>query len=171
MRNGVQLALLSSLVFSVVNVLVKEASSTIPAAEIAFFRGFIGTLLIIGFMRRSQVSFSTKGIPMLAVRGVLGGLYMLTYFYTLTKLPLTDASILSQMSPLFVMLLSVIFLKETISRRTKMLLPVVIAGAFLLVKPYEYSTYSMIAVIGLLSALFAAGAGIAMSFKQKPSYV
>ena len=43
MKNGVWLALFSSLVFSVMNVLVKEVSGTIPPAEIAFFRGLIGT--------------------------------------------------------------------------------------------------------------------------------
>ncbi|GGF99826.1 hypothetical protein GCM10010912_50810 [Paenibacillus albidus] len=112
MKNGVWLALFSSLVFSVMNVLVKAVSGTIPPAEIAFFRGLTGTILILVLMRSRQISFSRKGIPMLALRGVLGGLYMLAYFFTLSKIPLTDASILGQMSPVFVIVLSVIFLKE-----------------------------------------------------------
>ncbi|GKU78823.1 DMT family transporter [Paenibacillus sp. L3-i20] len=167
MRNGVQLALLSSLVFSVMNALVKEVSSTIPAAEIAFFRGLIGTLLIVVLMRQSQLSFSRKGIPMLALRGVLGGLYMLAYFYTLAKMPLTDASILAHLSPIFVIILSGVFLKEQISRRTWSLLPIVFIGALLLIKPYQYSSYSVYAIAGLLSAFFAAAAGISIRFLSK----
>ncbi|MBH5316427.1 DMT family transporter [Paenibacillus sp. GSMTC-2017] len=167
MRNGVQLALLSSLVFSVMNALVKEVSDTIPAAEIAFFRGIIGTLLIVVLMRQSKLTFSRNGIPMLVLRGVLGGLYMLAYFYTIAKMPLTDASILAHLSPFFVIILSALFLKEKISRATWSLLPVVFIGALLLIKPYQYSSYSIYAIAGLLSAFFAAAAGIAIRYLSK----
>ncbi|KOR89447.1 hypothetical protein AM231_10050 [Paenibacillus solani] len=172
MKNGVWLALFSSLVFSVMNVLVKEVSGTIPPAEIAFFRGLIGTILILVLMRSKQISFSRSGIPMLALRGVLGGLYMLAYFFTLSRIPLTDASILAQMSPVFVIVLSVIFLKEKLSRRTLGILPFIFLGAALLVKPHEYSSYSVYALVGILSAVFSAAAGISIRYLSKihPSY-
>ncbi|WP_440108824.1 DMT family transporter [Paenibacillus sp. QZ-Y1] len=172
MKNGVWLALVSSLVFSVTNVLVKKVSITIPPAEIAFFRGLIGTILILVLMRSRQISFSRKGIPMLALRGVLGGLYMLAYFFTLSKIPLTDASILAQMSPVFVIVLSVIFLKERPSNRMLSILPFIFLGAILLTKPHEYTSYSVYALVGILSAVFSAAAGISIRYLSKthPSY-
>jgi len=172
MKNGVWLALFSSLVFSVMNVLVKEVSGTIPPAEIAFFRGLIGTILILVLMRSRQISFSRSGIPMLVLRGVLGGLYMLAYFFTLSKIPLTDASILAQMSPVFVIVLSVIFLKEKISRRTLSILPFIFLGAVLLIKPHEYTSYSVYALVGILGAVFSAAAGISIRYLSRihPSY-
>ncbi|MEI7024173.1 DMT family transporter [Paenibacillus sp. y28] len=172
MRNGVLLALLSSFVFSVMNALVKEVSASIPAAEIAFFRGLIGTVVVLALMRGSGVEFSRSGIPMLTLRGVLGGMYMLAYFYTLSKIPLTDASILAQLSPIFVIMLSALFLREKLSRRTLMLIPVLFLGALLLIKPYHYSSYSVYAAVGLLSALFAAGASISIRYLSRthPAY-
>ncbi|RJE87021.1 DMT family transporter [Paenibacillus sp. 1011MAR3C5] len=167
MKNGVLMALLSSFVFSVMNVLVKEASVTIPSAEIAFYRGLIGTILVVAIMRQQRIAFSRKGIPMLAFRGMMGGLYMLAFFYTLAKLPLTDASILAQMAPIFVIVLSALFLKEKISRKSIGLLLVVFLGAFVLLKPNAYSSYSVFAIVGLLSALFSAAASISIRYLSK----
>lgn len=167
MKNGVLFAMLSSLVFSVMNALVKQVSVTIPSAEIAFFRGLIGTVIILFIMRSSQVAFSRTGIPMLLTRGVLGALYLIAYFYTISKIPLTDASILAHMSPIFVFILSVVLLKEKLSRRTLLILPVFIAGALLLVKPFNYSSYSVYALVGVLSAVLAAGAATSIRYLSK----
>ncbi|MFS0838942.1 DMT family transporter [Paenibacillus sp. 1P03SA] len=172
MKNGILLSLLSSLVFSVMNALVKGISGTIPAAEIAFFRGLVGTLLILILMRFSGIAFSRKGIPMLAVRGLSGGLYMLAFFYTLSSIPLTDASLLAQLAPIFVALLSALLLKEQLSLRGAVVFPVIFAGALLLLKPHEYSSYSIYAFVGLLSAFFSAAASISIRYLSRthPSY-
>ncbi|RJX37806.1 DMT family transporter [Paenibacillus pinisoli] len=170
MKNGVLMALLSAFVFSVMNALVKEVSGTIPAAEIAFFRGLIGTILVVALMRHQQIAFSRKGIPMLVFRGMMGGLYMLAFFFTLAKLPLTDASILAQLAPIFVILLSALFLKEKLSARAKAMLLIIFLGAFILLKPGAYSSYSAYALVGLLSALFSAAASISIRYlSQKHS--
>ncbi|WP_088830734.1 DMT family transporter [Paenibacillus tyrfis] len=162
MKNGVLLAIFSSLVFSVMNALVKAASVSIPSTEVAFFRSIIGTAIIYGMMRHSKVPFSREGIPLLVTRGVLGALYLLAYFYTISKIPLTDASILAHLSPFFVMALAVLVLKEKLSRRALTVLPVAILGAMLLIKPFQFSSYSADALIGLLSAFFAAGAAVSI---------
>jgi drug/metabolite transporter (DMT)-like permease len=167
MKNGVILAILSALVFSVMNALVKAVSFSIPSAEVAFFRSMIGTAIIYFMMRQSKVVFSTEGIPMLALRGVLGALYLLAYFYTISKIPLADVSILAHLSPFFAIILSAVFLKERMSRKVLFLLPLVMAGAILLVKPFHYSTYSIYAFVGILSALFAAGAATSIRYLSK----
>jgi drug/metabolite transporter (DMT)-like permease len=172
MNNGVMLAILSSLIFSVMNALVKAASLTIPSAEIVFFRSIIGTVIIYIMMRQSKVAFSTTGIPMLAVRGVLGAAYLLAYFYTISKIPLTDASILAHLSGVFVIILSAVFLKEKMPKRMLYLLPVVFLGVILLVKPFQFSTYSVYALVGVLSAVFASGAATSIRYlsKKHPTY-
>lgn len=164
MKNGAVLAVLSSLVFSVMNALVKAVSLSIPAAEVVFFRSAIGTLMIFFMMRRHKVAFSTEGIPALVLRGMLGALYMITYFYAISKIPLVDVIILVNLSPVFVLLLAAIFLKERLSRRTVVLLPVVFLGAVLTIEPFSYSSYSADALFGVLSAVFSAGAAIAIRY-------
>lgn len=167
MKNGVILAILSSLVFSIMNALVKAVSLSIPSAEVVFFRSIVGTAIIYFMMRQSKVAFSTKGVPMLAVRGVLGALYLLAYFYTISKIPLADASILAHLSPFFAIILSAVFLKERMSQKVLFMLPLVMLGAVLLVRPFDYSTYSIYAFVGILSALFAAGAATSIRYLSK----
>lgn len=167
MKNGVILAILSSFVFSVMNALVKAVSLNIPVAEVVFFRSIIGTVIIFLLMRHSKVAFSTKGVPMLFGRGLLGAFYLLAYFYVISKIPLADASILAHLSTIFVIILSAVFLKEKVSMRTFYVLPLVFLGAILLVKPFNYSSYSIYALVGILSALFAAGAATSIRYLSK----
>ncbi|MBY6038405.1 DMT family transporter [Fictibacillus nanhaiensis] len=167
LKNGVILAVLSSFVFSIMNALVKEVSLTIPYAESVFFRSLIGTIIIYFMMKKKRVAFSKKGVPMLAVRGVFGALYLLAYFYTISKIPLGDASILAHLSPFFAVILASIFLKERMPKILLYLMPLVVLGAVMLIKPQHFSTYSMFAFIGILSAFFAACAATSIRYLSK----
>lgn len=162
MKRGVWFAIGSSLVFSIMNALVKEISDTVPSSEIVFFRSIIGTVLILAIMWGRKISFSRGGTSLLALRGVTGALYLLCYFYAIAHMPLGDASILAHLSPMFSIVLSVLVLKEHLSRRTKLLLPLAVIGALLVVRPFSYASYSLSGLIGVLSALFAAMASIAI---------
>ncbi|WP_051534169.1 DMT family transporter [Desulfitibacter alkalitolerans] len=167
MTNGVILAILSSLIFSIMNALVKAVSFTIPASEIVFFRSIIGTVIILILIKYSKVKFSREGIPMLSLRGLLGGLYMLAYFYTISKIPLIDAIILVNLSPVFVILLAAFLLKERLSQKAFMILPIVFLGVIFMIKPFNYSTYSVYALAGILAAVLAAGAATSIRYLSK----
>lgn len=164
MKNGVWLAILSSFVFSIMNALVKAVSLNIPYSETVFFRSLIGTMIIFMIMKNKRIAFSKKGIPMLAVRGVFGALYLLAYFYTIAKIPLADASILAHLSPFFAVVLAAVFLKEKVQRSLLYVLPAALIGAFLLIKPQEFSSYSIYAFIGVISAFFAACAATSIRY-------
>ncbi|WP_144701778.1 DMT family transporter [Fictibacillus phosphorivorans] len=164
MKNGVWLAILSSFIFSIMNALVKAVSLNIPYSESVFFRSLIGTIIIFIIMKKKKVAFSKTGVPMLMVRGVFGALYLLAYFYTIAKIPLADASILAHLSPIFAVVLAGLFLKEKLTKTLLYILPVVLAGAFLLIKPQEFSSYSMYALIGVGSAFFAACAATSIRY-------
>ena len=60
MNKGITMAVMSSLTFSIMNVLVKLVSTRIPSSEITFFRGLIGTILVLIFMKVQNVKFSNK---------------------------------------------------------------------------------------------------------------
>ncbi|WP_274690025.1 DMT family transporter [Spartinivicinus poritis] len=167
MNNGVVLAILSAFVFSAMNALIKAASLTIPSSEIVFFRSIIGTILVLYLMRHSKVAFSRNGISLLIVRGVLGALYLLAFVYTIAHIPLADAAILAYLSPFFVIILSRLVLGETLASRTKYLLPLVLLGMVLVVNPFNYSSFSIYALAGVASALFAAGASITIRHLSK----
>ncbi|MFC7373216.1 DMT family transporter [Fictibacillus iocasae] len=167
MKNGVVLAILSSLVFSVMNALVKAVSLNIPAAESVFFRSVIGTVIILILMKKKNVTCSTKGRPMLAVRGIMGALYLLAYFYTISKIPLADASILAHLSPFFAVVLASLFLKEKLPKMMHYVLPFFLIGAVLLIKPQQFQSYSVYAFVGVASAFFAACAATSIRYLSR----
>ncbi|MBE4909162.1 DMT family transporter [Bacillus luteolus] len=167
MKKGILLAIASAFTFSIMNVFVKAASVTIPVSEIVFFRSVIGALLIFLLMRRAQVAFSKKGIPMLVLRGVLGALYLLAYFFTIAHIPLGDASILAHLSPFFAILLSIYFLKERMTRGMLLLFPLFVLGAMFLINPFSYESYTVYALVGVLSAFLAACAATSIRFLTK----
>ncbi|MGF7047335.1 drug/metabolite transporter (DMT)-like permease [Paenibacillus sp. DS2015] len=161
---GILYAITSSLIFSIMNVFVKATAASIPSNEIVFFRSVIGTIMILYLMKKDKVSFSKVGIPMLALRGCCGALYMIFYFYTIANLPLLDAIVLINTSLIFTILLSRLFLKEQISPKVYFIMPIVIVGAMFTIRPFGYSTYSLVALLGILAAVFSAAAGICIRY-------
>ncbi|MFV0515828.1 MAG: DMT family transporter [Aminipila sp.] len=159
-NKGVIYAVLSSFTFSIMNVLVKELSTTIPSNEIAFFRGFIGVLLLLVLIKISKVKFSNENRPLLVLRGLIGGIYMITYFFALSTMKLGDASILAHLSGMFVMIFSAIFLKEKLPYNAWLWIVIILIGAVIIINPFSYSTYSYYAIFGLLSAILSAAASI-----------
>ncbi|MBM7618545.1 drug/metabolite transporter (DMT)-like permease [Bacillus tianshenii] len=164
MKKGIMLAIASAFTFSIMNVFVKAASETIPVSEIVFFRSVIGAVIIFYLMKRTGITFSKKGVPMLMLRGMLGALYLLAYFFTIAHIPLGDASILAHLSPFFAVILSVIFLKEGMSKRMYILFPIFTLGAVLLVNPMSYDSYTVYALVGVLSAFLAACAATSIRY-------
>jgi drug/metabolite transporter (DMT)-like permease len=167
MNKGVALAIFSAFVFSVMNALIKAASLTIPSAEIVFFRSAIGTLLILALMKHAKVSFSTSGISLLVLRGLLGAFYLLAFVYTIAHIPLADAAILTYLSPFFVIVLSNFVLGERLPQKARILLPLVLLGVGLVVNPFNYQSFNFYALVGIASALFAAGASITIRHLSK----
>jgi drug/metabolite transporter (DMT)-like permease len=165
--SGIVYAMSSSLIFSIMNAFVKATAASIPSNEIVFFRSLIGTVIILYLMKKDKVKFSKSGIPMLALRGCCGALYMIFYFYTIANIPLLDAIVLINTSLIFTMLLSRLFLKEKIPPKVYLIMPIVIVGALFTIKPFGYSTYSVVALLGIVAAVFSAGAGICIRFLSR----
>lgn len=161
-RHGVALAVLSSLVFSGMNVMVKALSPAVGVAQIGFFRGAVGLVAVGWLMRRRRVAFSRTGVPLLALRGLLGALYLLAYFYTLAHLPLADAAALIHTAPVFVLLLSALLLKERLSAAALRWAALALAGAAVIVNPLGYASFHVVALAGVAAAFFEASASVAV---------
>jgi drug/metabolite transporter (DMT)-like permease len=162
--HGILYAIASSFIFSIMNAFVKLAAGTIPANEIVFFRSCIGTIIILCFMIKGKIKLSKEGVHMLALRGCCGALYMIFYFYALANMPLVDAIILVNTSPLFSILLSRIFLKEKNPLTVYIVMPLVLAGVMFTLKPLGFSSFSFTVLFGLLAALFSGAAGICIRY-------
>lgn len=167
MKNGVILSIISALVFSIMVLLTKAVSLNIASSQIVFFRSFIGSIIIFILMRKKGIEFSKKGRPMLILRGLFGAFYLICYFFTISTIPLADATILVKISPFFVLLFSFLFLKEKISKQKGFLVLGALIGALIMINPFKISSFSVNSVVGVLSAVFAGAASITIRHLTK----
>ncbi|HOX45288.1 MAG TPA: DMT family transporter [Myxococcota bacterium] len=160
--NGMLLMALSALLFSGMAALAKVAAQRIPPAEVVLFRSLLGALLLLAWHlgrggRLGELRGQQRGL--LALRGLLGGLAVLLYFYGLTGLRVADGMLLNSCAPLFVLALSAPLLGERVSRAQLLAVPPSVAGVALVLKP-SLSLVNWPGLAALASAALAAGAYI-----------
>ncbi len=156
LTKGIVFILLSSFFFALMAAFVK-AVPNVPLAEKIFFRNIIGVILMGAIILKKKKSFLGSNVKLLIMRSVFGLLGVGAYFYSIPKLPLSDAVLLNKMSPFLVIIFSVIFLKEEINKLQIYAIILAIIGAGFVIKP-QFNFTIIPYLIGLSSAIFAAAA-------------
>ena len=96
------LAVASTAIFATMHALVRHVSGTLHPFEIAFFRSIFGLAAVAPLMWRVGPSvFVSRNPRLLAVRGVVGGLSLMTWFYGLSIVPIATATALSFSAAIF----------------------------------------------------------------------
>jgi len=131
---GILMMLISAFSFAAVAILIKFVPN-IPLMEIILFRN-IPTMLIIPLL------LIKKGIPILGnnrslllLRSVLATFSIVSYFYTIKVMILTDAVTIKQLAPFLSVFFAAIFLREKISFKQVLLFVLAFLGILLVVKP------------------------------------
>ncbi len=97
------------------DILTKHLGSRLSGVEVAFFRCFFSTLVLLPFMAmRGKAAFVTHYPKAQCIRALLLILAMAPWCYGVAALPLTLATTLSFTVPFFVLPLAKIFLKEQV---------------------------------------------------------
>ena len=152
--------ILASICFALMAVMVKFLSD-FPLMEIIFFRSVPIVLIIPLILKNKKISFWGNNKPLLLLRGLISFIVIMAYFYTITVMNLTDALTIKQLSPLFIILLASIFLREKVSFKQAAIFILALLGVLLIIKPgFSLNIYP--AVIGLIGAIFTAVAHIAV---------
>ena len=146
---------LSSLSFACMGVCVKASTASLPFLVAVLFRSVVGLLPLLLYFRITHASLRAKQHGLLFLRSAFGFTAMCMFFLAIEWLPLSTATVLNFSSPVFVVLLSGLFLREKGAFRVLPLVLVAFAGVALLVSP-EMDSMSLEVVLGLSSALFAA---------------
>ena len=94
--------ILSAFVFSSMAVCVKFASSHFNGAELVFYRGVIGVVLMWGYARWRGTSLKTAVLPMHIWRSAVGVVALSAWFYAIAHLPLATAMTLNYMSSVWI---------------------------------------------------------------------
>ncbi|MCK4956243.1 MAG: EamA family transporter, partial [Candidatus Cloacimonetes bacterium] len=109
--------LISATAFAITQAFVK-LSGDLPVFEKVFFRNIVS--LVIAFITCQKKGSSLFGDKpnrsFLLSRSLIGAIGMVLYFFSISNLILADAAMLNKLSPFFVTIFAVIFLKEKLSR-------------------------------------------------------
>lgn len=162
---GIFYLLLSSFFFSIMAIAVKSIPE-VPIAEKIFFRNILGVIISAIILYKNKENFLGNNRKLLLARSFLGVSGVATYYYTIGKLPLSDAVILNKLSPFFVILLAYVFLDERIKKLQIPAFIIAILGTVFVIKPQFDYTF-LPSMIAILSAFFAAGAYILIRQLQK----
>jgi drug/metabolite transporter (DMT)-like permease len=136
-------------------VCVKLGSLQFSAAELVFWRGFIATLIIGGYVVVRRLSLATPHGRTHATRGLAGFVSLVMYFKAISLIPLAAAVTLNYTSPLFLALLLVVWLKEPVWRGLYAVLVIGFVGVILLLQPTLGREQWPGAVFGLGSGIIA----------------
>ena len=146
----------ASLLFACMGVCVKLAAEQFSAAELVFWRGFVATVLLGGYILARRLPLATPHARTHIVRGVSGFVSLVMYFYAIAMIPLAAAVTLNYTSPLFLALLLVLWVGEPVRRGFHLVLAAGFIGVMLLLQPtLERGQW--------LGALFGLGSGIISS--------
>lgn len=132
---GLRDMMLASLLFAVMAALVKEVEHDLPVGYAVFARSAIGLVLSVILLRRAGLDWRGNRPGLLALRGLVGFSALLCTFQSLSLIPLSDAVILQQTQPLWVVVLARIFLGEKTRRRVVLATIIALAGVVLVVRP------------------------------------
>lgn len=146
----------ASLLFACMGVCVKLGAAQFSAAELVFWRGFVATLLIGGYVLIRRLPLATPHARTHVVRGLAGFVSLVMYFYAIAMIPLAAAVTLNYTSPLFLALLLVLWAREPVRRGFHAVLAAGFVGVILLLQP-------TLAREQWLGAAFGLGSGIISS--------
>ncbi|KGN01197.1 membrane protein [Clostridium novyi A str. 4570] len=166
--------LLSALGFAFMGAMVKLAGN-LPVIEKVFFRNFISLFVAFGALKKTTgpILGKRENQKYLLARALLGLTGMFLYFYSIDHLKLADSAMLNKLSPFFITLFAIMFLKEELTSMKVVSMVIVFMGALLVIKP-QWDLSIIPAIAGFLSAAFAGGAYTLVRFlkdRENPSTI
>lgn len=160
--------IIASLFFSFMAVSIKSVKG-IPLMEIVFFRNLPIVLFSTIILKSKNIFIFGNDKKLLFLRGFLGSLAMSGYYYTCTAMVLADAITLDQLIPFFVIILSVVLLKEKITRQQVPIILIALLGGLLVIKP-GFRGNQFPAIVGLGSAIIGSITHIVVRVLRKTDH-
>ncbi|GEK73133.1 MULTISPECIES: DMT family transporter [Halomonas] len=160
---GIVLRLMSGILFTGMMVCVKAVSDAVPLGQTVFFRSAFALLPIVIFMtwrREFPRALVTRKPLGHLVRSGLGAAAMFASFAAVARLPVAEATLLAQLSPVAMAVGGVLLLGERFTLHRAAAFALVLAGVAALVVPDlgESRGQVMGYGLGVLAALLTAGA-------------
>lgn len=156
--NGALCAMAAAFCFSFNDMGIKLVSDSYAVHQVVLIRSLVGMcvfLAVIMPLSGGWVVMRTRRLGAHLARGLCVVIANTCLFLGLAALPIADAVAIYFVSPLFIALLSVIFLREYVGPRRWMAIAVGFAGVLLIVKPGT-SAFQLAALLPAIAAFFYA---------------
>jgi len=140
----------TTVLFTAMHAAIRHVTRELPPIQVAFFRTFFGLLIFLPVVVRSGLGFlHTRRVGMHLLRAGMNICAMFLFFTALSLTPISKVTALSFTSPLFLALLSVVFLGERMRVRRWTATLLGFAGMLMIVRPgfVELDTGSLMVVI------------------------
>jgi drug/metabolite transporter (DMT)-like permease len=156
----------SAVLFGFMAFAAKLASARLSGSQVAMIRFATGLTPALLIPRYRRSAFTFQRWDLLLYRGVFGGLAVLCYFVAIEHINVGVATLLNYTAPLFSGIFSIFFLREHISPKVLIPMPVALAGVFLVVhahaRPGDILGFGVWELVGLSSAVLSGAAVTAM---------
>jgi len=141
---------LSTLAFSLANVIVKQISH-IPAMEVVFFRCLFASSFCFVGLYRAGADWKGSNRALLLARGIFGTTALYFFFLTVQNTPLASAMTIQYLSPIFTSVIAIVVLSERVKAIQWLFYAMAFAGV-LVIEQFDPRTSLFYVAIGILSA-------------------
>ncbi|KAI8384354.1 uncharacterized protein BYT42DRAFT_493442 [Radiomyces spectabilis] len=169
---GMLLMVFSALLFTFMTMFVKMGSEMFPSFELVLVRSLIQTLLALGGCAIFRINpLGKPGIrKWLLFRAIVGAIGLALFFYSLSVLSLSDATVLFFLGPTFTAILASVILNESFTLFDSFCSVLCLVGLILVSKPmFLYNTVTHDQTE--LQRIFAISCAIAGAIMSAIAYV
>jgi drug/metabolite transporter (DMT)-like permease len=154
--------IVAGLFFATMAVFVKYGAEHYGAAELAFYRSLATCLVAYAALRMAKGTIRSEHTGTHLIRGTVGALSLVGYFYAITHLPVATAQTLNYTSPLFLAIATTVVMGERFSPWLVAAVLGGFVGVGMLLQPNFASGTETAALVGLLSGILASWAYLAV---------
>lgn len=163
-NKAILLMIISSLTAALASTTIKLAGS-IPFYEQSFFRNLVTVVITLFIIKKNKGSFLGKkeNRKYLFFRAICGTFAVWCSYYAIDHMLLANATVLSKISPFFVLIFSYVFLKEKLKMHHIIAMIIAFIGVILVVKPTTEMALET-SIIAILSGILGGGVGTLLRF-------
>lgn len=158
-RNGPLIIATSSLFFGLMPVITRMLAGVVPSPQIATVRFTVGAVACLVFYAVSGRRPMTTQWKSLALRGIFGGVAVVTYFFAIERLGAARGTALNYTSPIYAALFASWFLGERSTPAQRLGLIVATIGAAVVTLSTSSDASPWIPDIGAIAGILSAVAG------------
>jgi len=150
LTEGVRAMFLSTLAFSLANIIVKQIAH-IPPMEVVFFRCLFASIFCFIGLYRAGADWKGSHRGLLLARGLFGTTALYFFFTTLQNIPLASAMTIQYLSPIFTSVIAIVLLSEKV-RPFQWLFYAMAFFGVLLIEQFDARISPFYLALGIMSA-------------------